>query len=428
MYKPKSLSPPAVDGPYPGRFLDAEAVQGDSSFRSFSLALDKARRLYPYCSGITAERSGLTRQIVYTLRKEGPTIDVPESTTSTWYLVRGESNNRCNETFKLFLARVNYTFSFFGFTCCAMAIYVLVANWGALDPSFFTGGGIIFFFFGAIIVGITYVGDKGIMHHRHNKKFSSCTGVRMLLVYLVFCSVALVCELYFLSVSLDAMLGLRVAYAGIVVNEASTPYSSFEAQMAIKFNSFFYGAQTSPHCPDLNYEWLWLFTNHHCPLNMNQLSCEGCNDYSATICDANMQTCIANGQLDPTNQACAYNACRAGILNYITSSYEPFSYFVTSMCFLQCIIILMTIMLLCFHPRASWTEIESRAGIRMTPTESLHRGPSREVVKIEDDPMTFTLDMLDVDADVDVEALGAPSSPATAMNLSDEKATEGKEE
>lgn len=62
------------------------------------------------------------------------------------------------------------------------------------------------------------------------------------------------------------------------------------------------------------YTWFWTWVNSNCPSTLSQSSCQGCNDYSLTFCEAYEGYCNENNYSN--NQYCPYTICRAGISHY----------------------------------------------------------------------------------------------------------------
>ena len=69
---------------------------------------------------------------------------------------------RINNIMKWILMNVNFLYSAMAVTAIVLAIFVLVSDWGSLDPGFFLGWGIAVILFGVIINMITYLGCLGV--------------------------------------------------------------------------------------------------------------------------------------------------------------------------------------------------------------------------------------------------------------------------
>lgn len=275
-----------------------------------------------------------------------------------------EARSRINEWTKFILMQVNFFFAMFGLTLVGMAIYVLAANWGSLDPAFFTGGGIVLCLFGLIIAFVAYIGCLGVVNQRRKSPYTEWQGMRLLVIYQVCLTLALAAEIYWLAYSLDNVNSLRIA--AISFSTTNVPkYGSLETVFASKFNAFFFAAQLSPFCPDLKYVWFWTFVNSYCGsynVNMQQENCLKCNDYSVASCDADAETCYNKGAGYLVG-ACPYNACRKGILDFVYTMLGPFSYFVIAFVLFHCILLILNCMLMCYNPRDDDVKIRAKNGI-----------------------------------------------------------------
>lgn len=273
-----------------------------------------------------------------------------------------EPKSRINEWVKFILMQVNFFFAMFGVTLVGLAIYVMAANWGDLDPAFFTGSAVALLLFGLIITCVTYLGCLGVVNQRRKSHYTDWQGMRLLVIYQLFLILALVAEVYWLAYSLDSVNSLRTA-ALLYSPAKPIPYQGLEATFAEKFNAFFFAAQLSPFCPDLKYVWFWTFVDKYCNnINMMQINCLKCNDYSVTACDADAQSCIQGGATYLT-AACPYNACRKGLLNFIYETLAPFSYFVVAYTIFHVVLLILNCLLMCYNPRDTDEKIRAKNGI-----------------------------------------------------------------
>ena len=62
------------------------------------------------------------------------------------------------------------------------------------------------------------------------------------------------------------------------------------------------------------YAWFWSWINDYCPSQMSQQMCQGCFDYSVTLCPASQEACSSG-----IEDACPYKICRRGFLSYIVT-------------------------------------------------------------------------------------------------------------
>ena len=225
------------------------------------------------------------------------------------------------------------------------ALYVLAADFGDLDKGFFIGGGAIVFLFGCTLLMVAYLGAQGIYYQRRESKHTMWQGRRILIVYQVCLILTLIFELVWLAISLSAITELRNNAEDIQSDPSNPPeWSSMEIKISEKFDAFFFGA--SSQCNTLKYLWFWNFVNKRCTKyneNMSQLNCQRCNDASVT--------------------ACADNACREGVLEFVLDRFSPFAYFVLFVVIFQVFLIACTCTLICYHPRDSELEIRAKNGI-----------------------------------------------------------------
>lgn len=217
-----------------------------------------------------------------------------------------------------------------------------------------------FFLFGVIILILAYLGGQGIFYQNRESKFTSWRGSRILSIYQIFLVATLVFELLWIGVSLDALALLRTnALAVVDPSVDDPPMSSMEDKIAQKFDAFFFGAVSQ--CETVKYEWFWSFINTRCAAldeNMSQVTCQRCDDYSVTVCTADNKSCY-----DGRDEACPYQACRAGILQFILDRFPPFAYFVIAIVVFQLLLILSNCTLICFHRRDTDAEIKAKNGI-----------------------------------------------------------------
>ena len=69
---------------------------------------------------------------------------------------------------------------------------------------------------------------------------------------------------------------------------------------------------------DAKYSWFWVWVNANCVDTMNEATCERCDDFSLTNCQADEVACYSNVYSD----TCAYDLCREGVLSYIIELVE----------------------------------------------------------------------------------------------------------
>lgn len=269
-----------------------------------------------------------------------------------------------NEWAKFVVSQANFLFVVMGLLIISGALYVLAADFGDLDKGFFLGGGAIVFLFGCMLLMVSYLGGQGIYYQRRESKHTMWQGRRILIVYQVCLIMTLIFELVWLGISLAAITELRNNAEDIQDDPDNPPeWSSMEIKISQKFDAFFFGA--SSQCNTLKYLWFWNFVNKRCTKyneNMSQFTCQRCNDASVTSCAGDERTCYENGQTQ-ANDACPYNACRRGVLEFVLDRFSPFAYFVLFVVIFQVFLIACTCTLICYHPRDSELEIRAKNGI-----------------------------------------------------------------
>ena len=79
--------------------------------------------------------------------------------------------SRLNNLIKWFIMNINFFYSAMAVTTIALAIFVLVSDWGSLDPGFFLGWGISAILFSLLINMMTYVGCLGVSNQGKKSGF-----------------------------------------------------------------------------------------------------------------------------------------------------------------------------------------------------------------------------------------------------------------
>lgn len=219
--------------------------------------------------------------------------------------------SRINNLIKWVVFQINITTSLSGWFTIAMAFYFLFANWGDLDPSFFTGIGVTFLLIGILILSISWIACTGIRNQ--GKFFGVVTGRKMLITYQIILCIGIIGLFSMASLALNYISDLNKASKFIKLNGISASATQFELTVAAKFNLFFFGA--SSICDSTAYQWFWDIVNQNCPPNyLSQVLCQKCADYSITGCFADELICNDSGGM--FGEACPYSLCRAGIINF----------------------------------------------------------------------------------------------------------------
>jgi len=290
---------------------------------------------------------------------------------------RLEPRSRVNEWAKFIVTQSNFIFSTMGLVVIAGAIYAFFADFGNLDKGFFLSYGLLFFLFGVIMTCMAWLGGQGVFYQRKESKFTSWSGTRILCVYQAFLVVAVIFEVLWVVVSMDAFVLLRDNAKIVLANDPAVPVppmSSLEYKFAEKFNAFFFGAVSI--CDNVAYQWFWNFVNKRCTLfnaNMSQLQCQRCESYSVTACAADSKACYETSY-GLEGVACPYQACRSGVLEYIVAMFKPFIYFGLFLFIFQMILVFSNCALICYHRRDSDAEIKAKNGIFVAKTQQTAGG------------------------------------------------------
>ena len=292
-----------------------------------------------------------------------------------------EPRSRVNEWAKFIVTQANFFLTLFGVVVFAGSIYTFFADFGDLDKGFFLGGGIMLFLFSIIVVMVAYLGGQGVYYQRKENKFTVWGGSVILSVYQFFLVATLAMQLIWVAVSMDAFTQLR-KNADLVIAGNDVPMTSLEDKIAEKFNAFFFGAASA--CDSVAYQWFWSFVDKRCTkfnANMSQSTCQRCEDYSVTVCAADPKMCyVASYNLQA--QACPYQACRMGVLEFVTDKFAPFSYFVIGMVTFQFLLISSNCALICYHKRDTDAEIKAKNGIfAQSKPQVVEEGGSHEMVQ-----------------------------------------------
>lgn len=124
-----------------------------------------------------------------------------------------------------------------------------------------------------------------------------------------------------------------------------------------KFDKFFFGASSS--CKASLYMWFWDWVNNNCPATLSQVNCQGCHDYSIRLCEADYNTCNADGS-DETS--CPYEICRDGILSYFIWRIKPFAVGLLIFSCFQILLIVANMALFCYTPKLTIDEMVIKSG------------------------------------------------------------------
>lgn len=247
---------------------------------------------------------------------------------------------RLNNIIKFATLNLSIYVALIGLFLIGFALYVLFAQWGAIESGLFNGIGVSILLFGLCIVIATYIGFQGIVYQKNldgmkplQHEFCHChsviphneymcvrdigyvntglwTGRRILSMYQVFAILAFIGSIYILLMSTGEVGSMETARSS-VESGSPLPYDYFEATLAEKFNNMFFAATQA--CKNNQLEWFWRVVGHRCPASMNEDSCRTCIDGRVQQCSANQMACLTQ----PGVTACPYDICRVGILSFL---------------------------------------------------------------------------------------------------------------
>jgi hypothetical protein len=243
---------------------------------------------------------------------------------------------RINNMIKWVVANVNFLYSAMAVTAIVLAIFVLVSNWGTLDPGFFFGWSIFIILFSVVVTMITYMGCLGVSYQIKRTGITSSslrvsynvfflglwTGRRMLFIFQLGLVGTVIAVFYLTSQLLILTRSLQASFDSVTsaTDDATISYDFdvYENAVAKRFNEFYFSSITT--CTDSKYAFFWGFIDDHCPAEMSTQNCVKCYDYSITTCPADESTCFSDSIY--SSEACPYNICRAAVLDYLISYFE----------------------------------------------------------------------------------------------------------
>eukprot|EP01039_Chlorochromonas_danica_P004507 gene4507-4943_t len=266
--------------------------------------------------------------------------------------------SRLNNFIKFSMINLNILASLIGLALFAFSFYLWFSDWGALDKGFFAGMGALIFLFGLLILFASCIGCQGITNQ--TVKFGLWTGRKIMAVHIILLALGLAIEVYIFKTALYAVGQYEDVYNEMVADPAVMPdYVIYEGFIADKFNRFFFGA--SSECQKTVYSWFWSWVDGHCPSSITSSMCQGCHSYSLTFCQADADLCFDTSSME-NNSYCPYTLCREDILHYIRQKIIPFSIALGAIIVFQIVLIILDILIFCYHPRDSWEQILYKSG------------------------------------------------------------------
>lgn len=264
---------------------------------------------------------------------------------------------RINELVKFTIMHVNFVYSFCAIVLMGFSIFVMVGDWGGLDPAFFLGWGMVGLLFGSLILIISVLGCQGVNHQTVRTGFF--TGKRILTIYQLCLVGTIVGDIFLVTILLVTRNSLDDQLDGIAENDGYVEYNELERQISDRFNDFFFSATES--CTDTKTLTFWSWVDDHCPEAMDTANCQGCDDYSITSCPHDERSCYKDIP-DGTAPWCPYEMCREGVLNYFTNYISAISIYMLCFTIVQFVLIFLTCMLICYTPRDTMENMLVKAG------------------------------------------------------------------
>ena len=236
-----------------------------------------------------------------------------------------------------------------------ISIYVLAAPWGGLEPTFFTNIGICSLLFSFIVFLISLIGWASLSRvvcrytlpadvdtppgHVTLPLWLQLSQPSLLVVHSVLLLAGMCAEIYVLAHSFNALAMftktlevLKPQLADQLLHETvpSAPFSEIEAGLALRFNTFFFGAMAS--CVNSNFAWWWAIIADNCQPSLGINRCVSCDGLSITSCAGDSMSCLSytspsgSPQEPSAGIACPYSICREGITQYLVRQINPFAY------------------------------------------------------------------------------------------------------
>ena len=263
--------------------------------------------------------------------------------------------------------QVNFIFGMVGFSVFGTSFWLLFAQWGDIDASFFLGAGLLTLLFGLFLISLACLGCLSTSFQP--KKIGVCTGRRVLTIYQLLLMLCFIAEIYFITLSLSAYtysrsISTALGRTSLLSGDLAVigpVFNSFETTLSQKFNGFFYGATsrcTAPYTPDLKYMYFWIWVEGHCTAGLSTTSCLRCDDYYVTQCYADRSACDENQYSD----ACPYVLCRRQILDWLIEKYGSYIFYVLAFTICHFLLIVGNLMMICYTPRDSLETILFKSG------------------------------------------------------------------
>jgi len=238
---------------------------------------------------------------------------------------------------------VNFLFGVMAVVAIVLSVVVLVSDWGDLDRAFFIGWCVVIMLFSFLVIMIALLGCMGVTHQ--TKRDGCWTGRRILALYQLLLAATIIGDIWLVTKLLIATRAMESTRDDLDNGDDVVGYDSFENTLAEKFNEFFFSATLT--CTDSKYTFFWSWVNDHCPEEMSQENCMGCDDYSITYCPADENSCYS-GDGEENNDTCAYELCRTGVLSYLISYFRPMANGILFFTAFQFFLMLLSCMLICF--------------------------------------------------------------------------------
>lgn len=283
--------------------------------------------------------------------------------------------SRINNINKFIVWNLNSIIGLIGILVLVLSLYAVFADWGDLDSSFFLGLGIACALFGYSLILGGSVGTLAVLYQ--NVRTGFWTGKKILTLYFVIATLLMIASAGLLFGLTNEATSLENARASLLTDNP-LPYDAFETAMASKFNEFYFGVAAV--CGQVNLIWFWSFIDNWCPESIQEGSCARCGDFWITTCYADETACysdydvtvVGGGDSTTPNRTCPYEICRDGVLSYIITRMYAFVWAILTLFLVTFVLVVCSLMLLCFHKRDTVEEMLIKTGAikRTTALES----------------------------------------------------------
>jgi hypothetical protein len=234
---------------------------------------------------------------------------------------------RINNIVKFITWVINNVIMVLGCVGLILSVYVIFADWGGLDTSFFLGLGVTGALMSGCLMHISTLGVLSIDFQNYTFRDSTpentvWTGKKIILIYLICVIFALLFTCFATMYITNEVTSLE-ATLNAIGNGEFIAYDDFEVEVSKKFNEFFFGVVDT--CQQLNLVFFWDFVLENCPDSIDESHCSACTSNWLTTCAAHENSCTADydvtvvggGSESVPHQTCPYEICRTGIISFV---------------------------------------------------------------------------------------------------------------